>query len=268
MKTIEVSKKDLNTKEWVKTKAKEEHATLLIGEDTLITFKGRPIILYKKLEKDNNNLRWALSTIKYGETTRTNGLKTISSIFGFSPRVAIRNDYCNPTSMSREFKKQHFIITEFAKELCEYYQRYFPDIFEKHKKVVEKKVLPQWQIKGTPFTSGIVNKNNELKYHYDSGNFKNVASNMIVFKSGIEGGRLICPEYDIKFEVEDNTLMIFDGQSILHGVSPIIKQTPRAVRYSVVFYSLEQMKHCMLPQEEIKRIRQKKMEREEKRLKL
>lgn len=145
MKTIEVTKKELDTKKWVRTKAYEEHANTLINEDTLITYKGKPIILYKKLETDNNDLRWAVQSVKYSKTERTNGLKTVSTIFGFSPRIAIRNDYCNPTAMSREFKKQHYVITHFAKTLCEYYKQYFPDLYEKHLKVVEENVHPQWK---------------------------------------------------------------------------------------------------------------------------
>jgi len=122
-------------------------------------------------------------------------------------------------------------------------------------------------MEGTPFTSGIVNKNNPLKYHHDSGNFKNVLSNMIVLKRGVKGGRLSCPEYDIKFECDDNCVVIFDGAQILHGVTPIIKpEGEETYRYSVVYYSLEQMWKCDSVNEEVKRIRKVKKEREFKRI--
>ena len=44
---------------------------------------------------------------------------------------------------------------------------------------------------------------------------------MVVFKRDVAGGYLVIPEFDIALEVADNTLSIFNGQEILHGVSTI-----------------------------------------------
>ena len=71
---------------------------------------------------------------------------------------------------------------------------------------------------------------------------------------------------DIALEVEDNTLTIFNGQDILHGVSTIEYNNEHAYRYSVVYYSLEQMWKCEPLGQEIDRIRKVKTEREKKRL--
>jgi hypothetical protein len=90
----------------------------------------------------------------------------------------------------------------------------------------------------------------------------------VAFKKGVEGGRLCCPEFGIKFEIEDNTLLVFDGQSILHGVTPIKKLHPDAYRYTIVYYSLQQMWRCDTVNEEIYRIRKVKKAREFKRLTL
>ena len=46
------------------------------------------------------------------------------------------------------------------------------------------------------------------------------------------------------FEQGDNALIIFDGQAVLHGVTPINKFHPRGYRASVVLYALEAMKNC------------------------
>ena len=107
-----------------------------------------------------------------------------------------------------------------------------------------------------------MNKNNPLKYHLDSGNFKGVLSNMIVFKKGTSGGHLVIPQLDLALEVVDNSLTIFNGQEILHGVSPIEYDETDGYRYSVVYYSLEQMWKCDPIDDEIVRIRQMKTERE------
>lgn len=267
MRTIEIKSKNLDLKTFKKRSAFEADASQMIDFDCIITDNGIPVILYKKLEIDTSKLRKATQAIKYATSTRTNGLKTTSAIFGYRPRVVLRNDYCTATAMANNEKKHHDVIAGFAKELTQYYETYFPDIFQKHVELVKAKIKKDWIIPGSPFTSGIVNKNNPLKYHHDSGNFKGVLSNMIVFKKDIKGGHLSCPEYNLMFECADNTIVIFDGQSILHGVTPIQQLTPEAYRYTTVYYSLEQMWKCDTVNEELSRIRAKKFDRELKRTK-
>ena len=69
----------------------------------------------------------------------------------------------------------------------------------------------------------------------------------------------------MKLEISDNTLTIFDGQSIVHGVTPLFKYKPNSYRYTKVYYSLEQMWKCDSIKEEIMRIRKLKKERREER---
>lgn len=267
MKVIEARLVGFNTKDHKAQTALEADAMELVKEDCLVTFNGLPIILYKKLEVDTSKLRSAVKSIHYVTDKRTNGLKTTSAIFGYRPRNVLRNDYCAATAMAAEDKKNHDVITAFAEELTKYYEEFFPEIFTKHLEEVKNRVKPEWTLGATPFTSGIVNKNNQLKYHHDSGNFKGVLSNMVVFRKDVKGGHLVCPEYGLKFACDDNTVIIFDGQSILHGVSPMKLLTKNAYRYTAVYYSLEQMWKCDTINEELLRIRQLKREREIKRSK-
>lgn len=266
MKTLELKPKKLEFSKFKQRTALESDAKQIIDYDCMVTENGQPIILYAKLDFNTDDLRWAMKRVNFQRSDRTGGLKTNSAIFGYSPKVALRKDFCSATSMATKQPKEHFIITNFAHKLSKVYEKYFPDTFAEHKKVTQDKILDQWVIPGTPFTSGIVNKDNPLKYHHDSGNFKGVLSNMIAFKRGMEGGRLACPEYDIKFEIQDNTVVIFDGQSILHGVTPFKKTSPDGYRLTAVYYSLEQMWKCDDVNKELLRIRQVKREREMKRL--
>lgn len=267
MKIIDIEPKPIDYNDYIKRSALESDVSTLIKEDCVIRVNGVPEIYYSVLPSDVlKNIRWAVKNIKYSTTTRTGGLKTQSKIFGYSPRNALRNDYCNITSMSQDEAKQHAVITEFGKVLSNYYQEHMPNNFEAHEKVVVEKVKSDWRIDGTPFTSGIVNKNNPLKYHLDSGNFKGLMSNMLVLKKDVSGGYLIIPELDIALECPDGALVIFNGQRILHGVSGIQYSNNKAYRYSVVYYSLEQMWKCETIDEELARIRNIKMERENKRL--
>ena len=268
MKILEIQPKKVYFKTYKMRSATEDDCSQLVDYDCLVTVNGSPRILYCKEEASTANLRWEVKTIEYEETTRTNGLKTRSAIFGFSPRVTMRKDFCSATAMARNFPKQHHVICCFAQELIKLYETFFSETLERHYQHCNLKVKNEWKLPGTPFTSGIVNKNNPLKYHHDAGNFKNVLSNMIVLKRGVGGGRLACPEFDLKFECADNHVVIFDGAQILHGVTPIIKPEgdENCYRYSVVYYSLEQMWNCENINEEVKRIRKVKKEREFKRI--
>jgi hypothetical protein len=268
MKSIEVSKRQLDLKQYKKREALEDDVSHLVNYDCMITEGGIPKILYLKLPEavDTQSLRWAVMNVKYGTQKRTAGLLSQSKVFGYLPRRVLIQDFCSTAAMAEREPKQHFIITKFAEQLAKVYQQYFPQVYDQHMQITLDKIKRDYIIGDTPFTSGIVNKNNQLKYHHDGGNFKDVLSNMIVFKNGVSGGRLVCPEYDMKFEVEDNTIIIFDGQKILHGVTKIEYRHPRAYRYSVVYYSMNQLWKCDGINEELGRIRKVKQSREKKRI--
>ncbi len=128
----------------------------------------------------------------------------------------------------------------------------------------EEKLEGQYVLAGTMFTSGIVNENNPLQYHYDSGNYNGVYSAMFGFKQGVRGGYLSVPQLDVGFEIADSSLLLFDGQGLLHGVTPIKKLRKDAKRYSIVYYSLKQMWNCDTPGEELERLRNRRTEMERK----
>lgn len=268
MKILEIQPREIDLEMYKKRSALEDDVENLITEDTIITTNGEPVIMYCKLQENLDALRWAVKSIRYETGPRTLGLISQSRIFGYRPRITVRHDYCNPTSLATEAPKEHFIITEFAENLTKYYQNNFPEIYEKHHNIVEERILPDWKIDNSIFTSGIVNKNNPLKYHFDAGNFKGVLSNMVAFKKNMVGGRLIIPAYNIKLEIADGSLCIFDGQSILHGVSPFepAKINEENYRYTIVYYTLEQMWKCEPFGSELKRIRKRKKTQEKNRL--
>jgi len=266
MKRLDLQFKEIDIAKFKKRTALLSDVKNMIKDDVIIYVDNQPVLLYKNIKENTDDLRWAVKNIDYVEGKRTRGLKSTSAIFGYSPRIAMRHDYCTITSMAEKHPKQHHIISNYIRRVIQYYEQYFPEIFEQHKDIVYEKVLDEWKIGNTPFTSGIVNKNNQLKYHFDTGNFKGVLSNMVVFKKGTSGGHLVIPSLDLALEVSDNSLTIFNGQDILHGVSPIEYDTETGYRYSVVYYSLEQMWKCEPLGDEIDRIRNVKTQREINRL--
>jgi hypothetical protein len=271
MNLIEVTRKQLNTKEYKRRYAVEGDAETLIKEDTLLVEDGKPILLYKKIDWcDTTEMREACKQVKYTTDTRlpkkdSQGITTRSAIFGYRPRIPLRQDFCSSTMMATNQPHEHQTITQFAEQLTNIYKEYFPIVYEAHMVKVQK-IRPEWVIPNTLFTSGIINYNNTLQYHHDSGNFKGVLSNMVAFRDGVIGGRLVLPEYNIKLEIADNTITIFDGQSIVHGVTPIKSYQEKAYRFTAVYYSLENMWNCDGIKDEVERIRKLKKTREHKRL--
>lgn len=258
MKTVHVKKSKVDYKEFIRRSATTDDYSELIHEPCIIKDENDRIIgVYGVLTGDRlEQLRNVILKVKMGKNRRTQGLKTQSRIFGYMPREPIRKNWCSSVVLAREQPREHAIVCQFATVLADYYKTYAPEIYSKHLEIVKQKVKPQWKIKDSPFTSGIINKNNPLKYHFDSGNFNQVYSNMVGFRKNVEGGHLAMPEYDIALDISDGSITFFDGQSILHGVTPIEYTSEDAYRFTIVYYSLKGMWKCLPIDEEIARIRE------------
>jgi len=269
MKTILVERKqDFKYKDYIRRTAVESDYSTLIKEDCTLMDKdtGKLIGVYIVMPKISSKLLKSLLTIKYDTNKRLAGLITRSRIFGYKPREKIRNDFCTSSMLAKDNPQEHAIICNFAKEITKFYKKHCGEIYQEHADLTRDKLLPEWTIGDTPFSSGIVNKNNALHYHFDSGNFKDVYSNMVAFKSNTTGGYLSIPEYDIALEIANNSLVLFDGQKILHGVTPIKLLSENAYRFSIVYYSLQQMWKCEPLKKELARIKDVRTELENKRL--
>jgi len=248
--------------------ALETDYSRLINEDCKLydSDSGELIGVYFTMPKTPSDVLMALMSIKYDKNKRLKSLITHSRIIGWRPREQIRNNYCSSSSMARKEPKQHAILIQFAHVLTKYYKEFVPEMFKKHQQIADDNILPEWTITDTPFSSGIVNKNNELHYHYDAGNFKDVYSNMVAFKSNIGGGFLSLPEYDVGLEIATNSVLLFDGQKILHGVTPIKLFNANSFRYTIVYYTLKAMWTCEPLTKELARYKRVRTELEGKRL--
>lgn len=232
---------------------KEADCANLITESCQLWNEGQCKALYIT-GLPNEDLRKAVQAVdKISSNRRQSGVASQSRVFGYQPRMPVQQrDYCAQATLNRDYPRTYEVLKRKAAEFSQVYERFFP---ENHALSVAaiNTVKPCWRIPGSVFTSGIINKDNPLQYHYDAGNFENTWSVMAVFKKGTAGGALILPDYDVKLECSDNSLLIFDGQSELHGVTPIMKTQQEAYRFSVVFYSLEAICRCGNPQEELRR---------------
>jgi len=266
MKSISVKRRDIDIKEYRHRRAEEKDFSTLIEEDTIIYIDGKLAIVYiAAVSEDLTSFYNALENIRYDKSTRTSGLVTTSRIFGYAPRNVIRNAPCRASSLAGDAPEHHDAIVRAAAIAAKYYNLHNPELAQLHQQLTDEKVLGNYKLGKTMFTSGIINDNNPLLYHFDAGNYKGVYSAMFGFKKGIEGGYLACPEIDIGFKIGNKSLTLFDGQGLLHGVTPIKKTTPNSKRYTIVYYSLQQMWNCKTPGTELEMLRQRRSELEHRR---
>lgn len=204
-----------------------------------------------------------LNSVKFSVDQRTSGIVTNSEIFGYRPRLtgSIGKKTCNKTTFGNKYKAIEDALNNVVGIADKLYSKYNPRAYSKHQEY-SNKVLSQYLIDDTVFTSGIINKNNPLKYHYDTGNFRGVSSIMLGLKSpGSKGGYLSMPEYGIALEVADGSISMFDGQEQIHGVTPIEGRSKNSYRYTIVMYSLLQMWSCGTSEEEILLARKREEEK-------
>lgn len=234
-------------------KVSVSHVTSIIGEEGLYELEGANPIFYGKLEPPASLLK-ACVGVKFSNSPRTNKIKTHAAPFGAKPANRLKDNFCTQASMAETAPKSDLIFRKFGIEIAKVYKNLFPETYNQNLKEMNKQgreILPEYILKETPFTSGIVNKDNALAYHYDKGNFAGMQSAMIVLCNNIQGGHLVLPEYDVAFRIKNHTLILFDGQKVLHGVSKIVKSNPRGYRYSIVYYSMKELWKCLTFEEEI-----------------
>lgn len=233
--------------------AEADFATLLT-EPTLLYDEGvRAVTLaYLAVEEDTTALVAALRRVEIQRQTRTGGMPSLSRTFGYHPANRRRNNFCGPASLASEDAEAHAVIAGFAPAIARAYESVNPALAARHTRLA-RGVRTDWLLEGTAFTSGIVNRDSALPYHFDTGNFAGVWSAMLGFKHDVRGGYLALPEYDVGLEIGDRTLTLFDGQGLLHGVTPFAKTSPHGYRFTVVYYSLDKMWLCLPPGEEAKR---------------
>jgi hypothetical protein len=224
---------------------------------------------YLKVPEDCSPLIPFLHRINWVVSSRNDGTPSRAKVVGYLERNPLRQrDFCTMAGLGKQDPEAHAAILHYATVATAHYAKLNPDLYEAHQ-AMARKVLDQYRVEDTPFTSGIVNRDNVLPYHYDAGNFPNGEwSLMLGWKRDIgpdeagNAGELVIPEWDLALAIEDNTLSGFDGQVSLHGVTPFRKLSRDAYRYTIVYYSKVGMWQCLNVEEEIARAQQARTRKE------
>jgi hypothetical protein len=258
----------INVDGLLKTTPQRSHYTTLIREDTRLMAGGKVIAIYVKLPKSACvEMRRIAQNTKFTSTARLHGIPTQSTVYGSLPRTPMRVDFCRFSASSKNERKYFETSFKFAEYIDDLYKEHLPEAREFNQQAIASTVHSDWRVNDTPFTTCNFNVNHAIKYHRDSGNFKDVFSNVLILKGGITGGELVFPEFGIAFEQSDCALGIFDGQHWMHGVMPIERQRADSYRASIVFYALAGMKNCYPYKKEIERFKATRTVREEQRAK-
>lgn len=227
----------------------------------------RVLLAYLPFEPvEERDLRLRLSELKITAGARTLGLQARSTTFGAVPRLEVRGrDTCRVASLNTEHPEAYRLLAAQAPAMEALYERLAPGVFEAHSAEAAG-IDDAWRLPGSrAFTGGVVNRDSNLGYHFDSGNFTQVFSAMLGLRRGVTGGALVLPELGMHLPIADKSVTFFDGQSLLHGVTAMSKQTRRAYRITTVFYSTKRLWHCLPPSEELERGKAKRTERAKRR---
>lgn len=271
MKKIELKKNKIDLNNYIKKVANEKDCSNIIDFDCLIYIDGIPKIAYLTIPNElTKYVRQSCLNVKLNHVERlSSGLitKGKNRVFGYRPARQMSQfaSTCSTTGMAKDFPLEHSALCSFSKVAKEYYEKIFTTQYNNNLNVVKQKILKEWTLEDTVFTSGIINKDSVLQYHFDIGHVSKALSVMLTLKKDLIGGHLAIPEINTLLKLSDNTLLIFDGQELLHGVTPILKKSQKGYRFTIVYYSLIQMWKCLTIDEEVIKARKKRFDKEHKR---
>lgn len=225
-------------------------AKIIVDEDCLIKTKdGKFVALYLTNVFNQKNVIEKIFCLPYQHADRLSGIGSDSLIFGFAPRDPIKKHPCRATPFNRTFQKEYFYLYKLAKKAEETLSLHQNEVLLSHKQSCAN-VSTSWMMADTVFSSGIINKSNQLIYHTDNGNAKGCFSAMYTFRKNCDDGFLHIPEYNLMIKNRHGSLLWFDGANVLHGVTRFKKPKFDSFRCTIVFYVLEKMKNCCKNQKE------------------
>jgi hypothetical protein len=267
LKKIQLKKHKFDTKAWKGKKARPEHYDTIISGDADLYFEGKIVCSYRSICGETKSLlKKAANTAKCKKSARTRGAQQNSAVYGALPRVPCREDYCR---FSGDTKSQPHVFKALSKVgvyLWGVYKDKFPEVSKLFSEKVSE-IHSDWKKTGTPFTTVNVNKGFAIGYHYDKANFGGVYSNVIIEKKNCNGGLFVMPEFRVALDQADGALAIVDGVNVYHGVTELEPTSKNWSRSSIVFYTLNNLKHCLGQRGEISRSKSITMERARKRAK-
>lgn len=178
-------------------------------------------------------------------TTRLSGVAVTHRTFGYQPPQPIRRRYgCSRSQFNTDHPEATATLGEFCRLAEHVFRTHATEVFESTTEAVLSNIGVPWRIVGTPWTSGIINQTAALPYHTDKGNVPRSWSAMLGARHNVADGYLHLADYNCYLPVEHGSISIFDGQSVVHGVTPMRVTGSHAQRVTVVVYAKNDMCKC------------------------
>lgn len=258
MKTITLKQTMEDPKQLIKTPAEVAHGEVLLDEEFIgIDEHGVVQVVYMKLPevKETQMYKGLVKKLQYNTTQRVSGLVTTSTIFGYAPPVEMRQKpFCSSTRMAEELPKENRFLSYYCEKfIMPLFTEHYAKNLAEHLEIM-KDVKPEWIMKGTIFTGGVINKANQLNYHIDSQNMRGSINAMVYFARDMDGGELVLPKYNARIKPLDEYVLLFRND-LVHGVAPLAPKNKDSYRYSVVYYMQNRMQDCGTFAEELAKAR-------------
>lgn len=230
----------------------------LIVERSKITSQNKFVAVYDPdFVKQKNQVFDQMQKIKFNISDRTSGLSSESLIFGFAPEDPLKVLPARLVKNKSDTQKLWMYLLGLANKMFDEAE---PELAQKQRQKIKEIIHPSWILPGGLFTSGIINKSTQLRFHTDNGNVTDCMSVMFCFKRGVEGGALNLPEFNCSIDIAHGSALLFDGQGVSHGVEPFKRINQDSARYTIVFYALEKLKRAAESREaELKKFNQSQM---------
>lgn len=221
---------------------------------------GEPVLAYLQLPApEQARLTSAVLAVHdFTGVARQGKLRSLSRTFGMAPRRPVmQHDACRITQLARDMPDVHAVFANLSLTLGGMLRGFAPQIVERDERTIAA-VADDWRMaEGALWTSGVINHTAQLPYHRDGMNF-DAWSAMPVVRSGVSGGYLHIPEYNLTPSCRNGFAVFFNGWRLVHGVTPIthirkgrrapksapVATTGAGYRFSVVYYALRGMKDC------------------------
>lgn len=181
---------------------------------------------------------------------------TQAGIIGFLDRSS-RAPFCRPSAFVEKHPQSWATLQPIFRYSNTLYETLAPCPFKNQRDAAEK-VVQDWLVPDTVFSTATVNANNKTAYHYDRGDLTPGFVCMAVFRAGnFLGGHLVFPRYRIAIDLPSNSFITYNAHE-LHGNTPFRGTPGTFKRLSLVMYLRENMHRCLPADLEILRVQNRK----------
>ena len=174
----------------------------------------------------------------------TSGFRSASTSFGFrGPQPMLQVSGCQTCGGAAYTPAPHSELCAAAAEIADAFTAALPEEAQAQTEIA--RVVPEgWHLPGRMWTSGVLNRNSPMPYHFDKNNIKDSWSAMVVFRQFTRGGHLHLPNLTLDdgrpvvLECADGDILFFNGQKEFHGVTPITFRRDGGYLFTAVYYTV------------------------------